>query len=103
MSESSPTPIPPTTNYGSGELRAFAKGLLIIRCPECDNTEHELQSEDVEGRITCRHCNTRFRAEDSITIALLKAYQCGLEGSAQASSDEPDPEEICAACAGIDP
>jgi hypothetical protein len=66
------------TNYGTEELRKFARGLIVCRCPECESTEGMTVDNNQERRL-CRGCGAWYRPEDMLVVALIKAFQVGEE------------------------
>jgi len=69
------------TEYGTEELRQFARGLLVRQCPECGSKASIPHYQN--GRNTCLDCDTIYRPEDVVVIALLKAFQSGAEDEAE--------------------
>ena len=68
------------TNYGTEELRKFARGLIACRCPECESPEGMTLDDNQERRL-CRGCGAWYRPEDMLVVAILRAFQLGEEES----------------------
>jgi len=68
------------TNYGTEELRKFARGLIACRCPECESTEAMTVDSNIERRL-CGGCGAWYRPEDMLVVALIRAFQVGESAS----------------------